>query len=190
MADEPEQPLHELLVDDGFYEEVEARLENPNETDCDGKTLLHLAAWSLQENPKIFQLLLDTGADVNALTPSGHTSLHFAVCIKNRRSIAAPIDAGADVNSRDSSGRTPLHFAVLKGLFPGSPSRIRQVGYDEWIVQKLLTHTEINPNLVDEMGETPLIWETGEKNLDALGALLKKGADRRQRPLNPSARFR
>ena len=50
-------------------------------------------------------------ADVNSLTGSKVSSLHYAAS-KNHAEIAAILlDHGADINTRDSIGATPLHRA-------------------------------------------------------------------------------
>ena len=59
-------------------------------------------------NYELAQLLLDNGADVNAQSEDGSTSLHWAtdniakLLIKNK----------SDVNAQDAYGQTPLHFTT------------------------------------------------------------------------------
>lgn len=80
------------------------------------------------------RLLLDYGADVDALAPStvlcysiGSTPLHFAAgessirppcdsSIRRSEAIQMLLDAGADPHIRNSDGRTPLDSALAYGL--------------------------------------------------------------------------
>lgn len=55
--------------------------------------------------PKIFRLLLDAGADVNAANEDGITLLHI---IADPEPVAVIIKAGGNLEARDRGGRTPL----------------------------------------------------------------------------------
>jgi ankyrin repeat protein len=74
---------------------IHARNELDNEP-------LHEASWAKQ--PAMVRLLLDRGADVNAVGDSGRTPLHFAVWDGGTGAVEIVemlVQAGADVNAQD-----------------------------------------------------------------------------------------
>jgi len=81
--------------------------------DKDGKTVLHFAVVNGQD--KVFQILLESGANVNAEDKNGKTVLHFAVVKGQDKFVQLLLERGADVQSQDKNGKTVLHFAVEIG---------------------------------------------------------------------------
>jgi ankyrin repeat protein len=65
-----------------------------------GRTPLHLAA--LGNSPDIARLLIDSGANIDALAALGN-SLEVAQML---------IDSGANIDAKDNAGETALHFAA------------------------------------------------------------------------------
>ena len=76
--------------------------------------LKHMLDWESRDGVR---LLLDAGADPDAVNPQGDTDLHWAV--RRGRSaeiIAMLIDAGANIDARRQDGRTAYAMAVTGGM--------------------------------------------------------------------------
>ncbi len=92
-------------------------------TDSSGNTLLHLAI--IEKDTKLVRLLLEEGADIDALDRHKRTPLHLAASYGNLELIQLLLKNNADPNKEDSYGRkfheleykknnTLLHFAICK----------------------------------------------------------------------------
>jgi ankyrin repeat protein len=83
----------------------------------DGFTALHLAAFFGQ--PEAVRLLLERGADVNAVATSEQIGpvqpLHSAAATRQLECARLLIEHRADVNARQAGGYTPLHEAAGNG---------------------------------------------------------------------------
>ncbi|KAL2257903.1 hypothetical protein VTK26DRAFT_8997 [Humicola hyalothermophila] len=75
---------------------------------------LHMAA--LKGQLKILQILLDRGADANALDGTGRAALHCAIEGSHTDAVRLLVDRGADVAQPDARGLSPLRLAVERGL--------------------------------------------------------------------------
>ncbi len=67
----------------------------------DGRTASHLAVTHIKESPRLVELLIDHGADVNAKCDQGQTPLHHAIMNGQLKAIHVLIDHGANVNVPD-----------------------------------------------------------------------------------------
>ena len=76
-----------------------------------GWTALHWAAWNQQVT--IAELLVMSGADVNAKEHFGLTALHIAAMTDQVAMAELLRKFGADVNANANDGRTPLHLATM-----------------------------------------------------------------------------
>jgi ankyrin repeat protein len=76
------------------------------------ETPLHYAAAT--QRTALIELLLERGADVNAVDQLGQTPLHLVASSSDAKAVRAVIDADADVNARDGQGETPLHIAARR----------------------------------------------------------------------------
>jgi uncharacterized protein len=130
------------------------------------RTALHFVTdWPgyFPSGPKIAKLLIDAGADPNALTtgggsqtpgPDSETPLHWAASSDDVDVALALIDGGADLETPDGSIGTPLDNAV---------------GYGCWPVARLLVRRGAR---VDK------VWHAGALGmLDRLDDLLGPGID-------------
>jgi ankyrin repeat protein len=129
----------------------------------DGMSALHWAAE--RGSLELAQTLLFAGANVQAQTRIGqYTPLHLAGKSGSAAVAGALITAGADVNTRSTnSGVTPLHMAASSG----SAATVN-----------VLLEAKANVNAIEnEAGQTPLIFAAGLNRVEAIKALMAKGAD-------------
>ena len=138
----------------------------------DGSTPLHFAStWA--RDPAIVSLLVQAGAEVNAMSSSGETPLHVAAARTNDpATIVALVEAGAelDVWSRgihSSYGWTPLHIAVEGNRNPAVTAALIEAGADVHARQ--------------EEGPTPL---HDARSPEAVALLLEAGAEIEARATN------
>lgn len=130
-------------------------------------TLLLLSAGQRPPDfyPATMRLLLEQGADVNAVDKNGATPLTAAVCSKNNDGVALLLGAGADPKLPDAQGRGPLSWASY--------------GKQTELVRILLA-AGANPNERDKEGETPLMLAAQhsiESDVTTTRLLLAAGAD-------------
>jgi ankyrin repeat protein len=79
---------------------------------CSGCTLLHYAAGDTQGRVAVAKLLVERGADVNAVESHGLTPLHVACVNQNPEVVRLLLANGAAVNGQDQTGNTPLIMAA------------------------------------------------------------------------------
>jgi len=110
----------------------------------------------------VLSRILDQGADVNGLSATGATALHYAIYGGKTNVVQVLLDHGADVNGRDRRQSTPLHQAVRAGSAE--------------VVQMLLENgADLEARNRD--GYTPLLLAAQIGHLEDVRELLKRGAD-------------
>ena len=111
------------------------------------------AAEAHQRNLAVVRALLDAGAEVNAKTDRGMTSLHFAAGRnENPKVVKLLLDAGAEVGAESTDGATPLHLAASSNSNPK-------------IAQTLLD-ASADVNAKDKGGDTPLDYYSENEGPD------------------------
>jgi ankyrin repeat protein len=81
-----------------------------------GLTLLHDVARSEAQNVAAMKLLIDNGADVNAVTNWDATPLHVAAFNGRTKTAEYLLSRGAKPNEKDNHDRTPLALAIEEGF--------------------------------------------------------------------------
>lgn len=76
-------------------------------------TELHFAAKT--GNVAIFQLLIDSGSDINIESTHYETPLHIACACGNTEIVKILLARGAKIIAKDILGDTPLHYAAQSG---------------------------------------------------------------------------
>lgn len=99
----------------GDIESVRVQLEktNANVKDGIGRTALHYAVISSEQNETIVKILLDK-TDANIQDENGKTALHYAVaCLELNEHVVKLLLEKVDANIQDEDGRTVLHEAMI-----------------------------------------------------------------------------
>ncbi|XP_041481439.1 histone-lysine N-methyltransferase EHMT2-like isoform X2 [Lytechinus variegatus] len=111
----------------------------------------------------IICLLLQSGANIDAVDANLATPLHSAADNSHLTCVQYLVTCGANVNHKDDEGSTVLHISTKNG-------NMEMLGY-------LLTLNKIDLNLQDNGGWTPVIWGADYKNAVSVRYLLEHGAD-------------
>jgi ankyrin repeat protein len=158
-----ESTLLHSMIETGTLEEVRdvATPESVNSTHpSDGSTPLHVAAKCGRSD--IAQLLVETGARVDEVDPSGRTALQFACEHGDSATVRYLVTSvAANVRIADKSGKTALHYACTQG------------GYS--CVRILLT-SGADSDVVDEDGLSPIDMAVSSGDLDIVRELNRQGA--------------
>ena len=161
--------------------------------------LLHYAVRKQVSAEKMEELVDLEDADIHAVSPKGHTALHWAAQLHpDPEIIDILIDAGAEVDARDNFGNTPLHFAsrsknpqeIVPTLLDAGANPNAQANHGLSVLHlavknshvaggfvETLIKAEAKVNVKDEEGDTPLHYAAGFKKPEAILALLRAGAD-------------
>ena len=99
---------------EAMYRILIAHKADTTKKDAYGDTVLHTATMT-SLSPVILELLVASGADVNARNKDGVSPLLIAVQKRNFVHVKFYADRGADINSADKAGDTPLTLAFKDG---------------------------------------------------------------------------
>uniref|UniRef100_A0A452H643 Uncharacterized protein n=1 Tax=Gopherus agassizii TaxID=38772 RepID=A0A452H643_9SAUR len=127
--------------------------------DQERRTPLHAAAY-LGDVP-IIELLILSGANVNAKDTVWLTPLHRAAASRNEKALNLLLKHSADVNARDKFWQTPLHVAAAN----------RATKCAEAIIPLLSS-----VNVADRTGRTALHHAVHSGHIEMVNLLLNKGA--------------
>jgi ankyrin repeat protein len=150
----------------------------------------------LKKQPKIAEMLLEKGAELNFQNPvNGLAPLHFAVGNDYSDLVNLLLDKGADVNIKSKEGLTPLHTASQRGLVNMIELLIKK-GADIAAESKSMAYplhfgaSQLDPKILDslilakmdlsraenDIGWAPLMVAASFGNEPGFQFLLKKGA--------------
>ena len=168
-------------------------MASKNARDDRTPTSLHLA--SVTENLKTVQLLIERGADLDAMDVTQSTPLHLALVNENFDIVKLLIQHGADVNVPYHKELTPLHLAAVSGSSDviklilqktadinsqdDSKSTSLHLAADSGSLEvvRLLLDYEANVNARDNKRSTPLHLASRRGSFDLVQLLLERGAD-------------
>ena len=108
--------LEEILASTSdvlFPAEIGKKVVSISSTDCDGDTPLHVMVW--RNDAYAVKVLLEAGANPNAIGDMGETPLHVAVSKENCTIAENLLQAGAKVNIRSEFNETAQERAIRKG---------------------------------------------------------------------------
>jgi len=102
---------------------------------------------------KLVEILVEGGADVNALSLAKNTPLHHAAGNARKETVMFLLAKGADVNARNQNSSTPLHQAAH--------------AWDKDVVEILLMN-KAEVNAAENDGDTPLHRAAAEDRIDSI----------------------
>jgi ankyrin repeat protein len=157
------------LLELSLVESLFTSIEDVNEQDDKGKTILHkLTSIITPGRDELMQLLLNKGAYSNIADQKGNTPLHTE-CKKGALPIMTKLllDNGAYVNLKNNEGKTPFHLNTLDQGH--SLAEIQKIA-------ELLLTKGATINAIDKEGNTPLHYACRESLLEIVAFLLSHGA--------------
>ncbi|XP_022248844.1 nuclear factor NF-kappa-B p105 subunit-like isoform X2 [Limulus polyphemus] len=143
---------------------------NPNITDAEGNTPLHIATHNGDEiclsvllDPKNHpDEVTEISSSLNKLNYAGFAPLHLAVKQGHKKCVKILCARGADINVMDgTSGHTPLHLAVV---------------WSPHLIRNLLKMGHVDINAQNFAGNTTLHLACAYANEDVVSILVKAGA--------------
>jgi ankyrin repeat protein len=119
------------------------------------------ASWNAARQVKTIGVLLDAGADIDAVDKNGATALHRAVRTRCAAAVKLLLERGADGKVFNKPGSTAFHLAVQNTGRGGSGSAAAMEAQRE-IIGIFMAHGA-RPSLKDARGRTVLDWARSER---------------------------
>jgi ankyrin repeat protein len=156
-------------------------------------TALHLASGN--GHLELVKLLLENGANPNAVNESNDTPLHKAVENGYLDLVKLLLENGANPNAVGESNNTPLHKAAANGDLDlvglllengANPNAVGELNYTplhtavengDLDLVELLLENKANPNAVSESNDAPLHKAAENGDFDLVELLLENGAN-------------
>lgn len=147
-------PLH-LAVKFGKHELVEALLGLGSNLHLKaikgGETALHLATL-VSDGQDCVDLLIRSGADVDAVDSRSETPLHFASRANNIKAVELLLNDGAKIDLQNDLGENILHICVRESNL----ELIRDIIIHHIITKRQITHAKKLINQTNNIGESSL----------------------------------
>lgn len=150
--------------------------------DIEGNTPLHLIT-NLEEGERIIDLLVHSGAAIDAVNKNGLTPLMCALKGWKPSIVQKLLELGADANFTDPDGNSTLHSACAEGSNNGDKVRVLlEFGAN---IEARNHSGESMPLLVDQgldievknhNGQTALLWFASRGCIDMALKLVEMGA--------------
>ena len=130
------------------------------------RTFVSTSIETLQaDNEFCLKTLSDDASDINALSPSGKTTLHlltlsFLNNFDTKELIAYALKRGANVNAGNESGKTPLFFVTAYALCSETFAATQNPLHDRTLnlsMIELLLAFNADPTITDTDGWSPLL---------------------------------
>lgn len=166
-----------------------------NSVNNSGYTLFFLATKLVSQNEddefRLFEALLEGGADVNALDGHGNTPLHYLVCKNNPRIVKLLLGYEPDPGVKDKEGRTPLLVSILSSNYEILQLLLSYYGVNDTshhgcsalhlavfhLVDlntiKCIVKSGADPNALNLTGQTPLMILLKKKHFSSTNAILR-----------------
>lgn len=120
-----------------------------------------ITAVKLQKVPLV-KIILDTKTDPNICNKDFMSPLAVASCLENLEIMELLVNHGAEINLSFPPHGTPLHIVADEGKVDAARKLLRM---------------NIDPNILDSEGTTPLRRAVENKNVEVASLLLKHGAN-------------
>ena len=105
-----------------------------------GETVLHIACMN-KEQPDVIDLLVQSGADVNAQAADGFTPLHIGAIYGSLRIVRKLVELDADVSITAAKGKNAAEVACLKNR------KLRSISSRRWLLRGEPKEKRASPNL-------------------------------------------
>lgn len=130
-------------------------------------------------DPKMVQLLIDSGARVNDRNNRGQTPLMMAAARRLIDSVRILIENGAEISDRDPNGHTALMMAMGHSTHQLEYDVIGPTSsYDDRIATAAyLISKGADVNAKDDAGQTALFYVVTERDYELVECLIENGAD-------------